>query len=223
MSNTIKYSVHANPLKDDQGRTTYQVRQDIRGTLNTEGLVNHLKQHHLLPNIPVEGVLEVLREEIAEHLLNNVNLHLDGLGTFYLNIGFMPEEDEEGGTHKRVVTNPKDINGNDLMVTGLGFTPDKEFIQKVTQAPVNFEHSQQLADAGHSEVYTREEITQLALELIDRYGFISRQTFQMFLHLTYHSARNWLAELTTGDNPPLLKKKEATAYIYRRNPDYSNP
>ena len=37
MSNIINYSVHANPLKDDQGRTTYQVRHDIRGTLNTGG------------------------------------------------------------------------------------------------------------------------------------------------------------------------------------------
>ena len=70
MSATIKYSIHANPLKDEQGRTTYQVRHDIRGTLNTDGIVQHLKDHHLLANIPVEAVLNVLREEVVEHLLN---------------------------------------------------------------------------------------------------------------------------------------------------------
>ena len=32
----IKYSVHANPLKDEEGRTTYQVRQDTRGTIDTK-------------------------------------------------------------------------------------------------------------------------------------------------------------------------------------------
>lgn len=102
MSNIINYSVHANPLKDDQGRTTYQMRHDIRGTLNTEGLVQHLKHHHLLANIPVEAVLEVLRDEIAEHLLDNVNLHFDGLGTFYLNVGFMPMDDGDGNAKKRM-------------------------------------------------------------------------------------------------------------------------
>lgn len=219
MSN-IKYSVHANPLKDEQGRTTYQVRHDIRGTLNTEGIVQHLKRHHLLANIPIEAVLDVLREEIVEHLLNNINLHFDGLGTFYLNIGFKPEDDGEGGTRKRVVTDPKKINGNDLMVTGLGFTPDKEFTKMVTEEPVHFEHSMQLADVGHSVTYTREEITRKLLAFIDEYGFISRSTFQQFFYLTYYSACNWLDKLSSGDNPPLLKSKEATAYIYRRNPDY---
>lgn len=223
MLNTLNYSIHANPLKDDEGRTTFQVRHDILGTLNTQGLVDHLKRHHLLANIPVEAVLEVLREEIVEHLLSNVNLHFDGIGTFYLNIGFKPVDDGEGGTCKRVVTNPEDIDGNDLVVTGLGFTPDKEFTQMVTWAPVHFEHSMQFADAGHSVVYTREEITNLVLSFIDEYGFISRRSFQQFFHLTYYSTRRWLEALTSGDNPPLLKSMEVTAYVYRRNPAYVSP
>ena len=35
----IKFSVHQNPLKDEQGRTTYQVRQDTLGAIDTKGLV----------------------------------------------------------------------------------------------------------------------------------------------------------------------------------------
>ena len=35
----IKFSVHQNPLKDEQGRTTYQVRQDTPGAIDTKGLV----------------------------------------------------------------------------------------------------------------------------------------------------------------------------------------
>ncbi len=34
----IKFSVHQNPLKDEQGRTTYQVRQDTLGAIDTKGL-----------------------------------------------------------------------------------------------------------------------------------------------------------------------------------------
>ena len=29
----IKFSVHENPLKDEKGRTTYQVRQDTLGVV----------------------------------------------------------------------------------------------------------------------------------------------------------------------------------------------
>ena len=35
----IKFSVHQNPLKDKEGRTTYQVRQDTPGAIDTKGLV----------------------------------------------------------------------------------------------------------------------------------------------------------------------------------------
>ena len=38
----IKFSVYPNPLKDEEGRTTYQVRQDTIGTMDTKGLEMHI-------------------------------------------------------------------------------------------------------------------------------------------------------------------------------------
>lgn len=218
--NTIKFSVFANPLKDEEGRTTYQVRQDTHGVLNTRGLVAHMRRHHILPNLPLEAVLDVLKQEIVEHLFSNYRLHLDGLGTFYLNIGLKDVTDEEGNSHRRVVTDPNDITGNDLEVTGIGFTPDKEFQKMVTLAPAYFEHSDERGSVGHTALYTREEITESLLDFLSKNGYITRRTFQAFWHLTYYAARNWLRELTEGDNPPLVVIKAGGAYLYRRNPAY---
>ena len=77
----IKFSVHENPLKDEKGRTTYQVRQDTMG----------------------------------------------------------------------VATDPKEITGNDLEVTGISFKPDKELMEKAQSELVYFEHSAPRVSVGHSD------------------------------------------------------------------------
>ena len=216
----IYFSVFPNPQKDEEGRTTYQVRQDTCGVLNTRGLVEHLKRYQMLPSYPLEGMLDLLKREIVEHLFFNQRLHLDGFGTFFLNIGLKPVKDEEGNSHKRVVTDPAEITGNDLEVTGIGFIPDKEFQKMVTSAPVGFIHSDKKGVVGHGTQYTRKEIIDSLQEWIDGHDFITRSTFQMFWHLTYYSSRNWLKQLSEGDNPPLVARREGTTIVYRRNPAY---
>lgn len=217
MDNKVKYSIHANPLKDAEGRTTYQVRQDIHGTLNTRGLLEHMHRHQLLGNIPVEAVLETLRKEIVEHLLNNVNVHLDGLGTFYLNIGFRPLTDDDGNQQRRVVTDPATVTGNDLCVTGLGFMPDKEFQTMVTEAHVSFEHAAPRGTVGHSEQYTLEEMAATVTDYLATHDYITRRSFQMMWHLTYYASRQWLQRLTEGPSAPLRAEKVGTTLVYRRN------
>ena len=60
----------------------------------------------------------------------NRRVHLNGIGTFSLNIGLKPVVEEDGTKQKRTVTNPKEITGNDLEVTGITFVPDKELMEK---------------------------------------------------------------------------------------------
>ena len=218
--NTIKFSVFANPQKDEEGRTTYQVRQDTHGVVNTRELVEHLRRHQMLPPYPLDGVLDLLKREIVEHLFFNHRLHLDGFGTFFLNIGLKPVEDEEGNLHKRIITDPAQITGNDLEVTGIGFTPDKEFQLMATRTPAYFKHSTKRGTVGHSTQYTQQEMTKGLLEWVDQHDFITRRTLQMFWHLTFYSSRNWLKKLSEGNNPPLVACKEGNTMVYRRNPAY---
>ena len=45
---TIYFSVHANPLKNEDGETTYQIRQDTRGALSTKGLMRYMRDNPFL-------------------------------------------------------------------------------------------------------------------------------------------------------------------------------
>lgn len=216
----IDYNILPNPLPDEQGRTTYQVRQDTRGAMTTRGLVEHMRRHHKLTEYPIDAIIHTLAEEIVEQLFFNRCMHIDGLGTFSLNIGLKPVIDEQGVVHKRQVTDPKEITGNDIVVTGIAFKPDIEFTRLATQRPVRFRHSELRGIVGHSVCYTREEMIETLFSYLDKYGTISRGTFVMGWNLTRHQAQKWLRELCTGDNPPLLETRPTNAYVYHRNPDY---
>ena len=216
----INYSVFANPQKDEEGRTTYQVRQDIYGVENTEGVKKYLKEHQVLPPYLLDALIDLVKQQVVYQLFLNHRLHLTGFGTFFLNIGLKPVKDENGKLHKRVITDPAQITGNDVEVTGIGFIPDKEFQEMVTEAPLSFIHSNKRGVVGHTAQYTRKEIIDGLLEWIDGHNFITRRVFQMFWQLTYYSSRTWLKQLSEGDNPPLMACREGTTIVYRRNPAY---
>jgi hypothetical protein len=128
--------------------------------------------------------------------------------------------DENGVAHKRHVTDPHDITGNDLEVTGISFKPDKEFLELATKRPANFRHIAPRGVVGRSPVFTRQEMINLLFDYLDKENTISRRIFIMITQLTMYQAKKWLKELSTGDNPPLLEIWAANAYIYQRNPNY---
>ena len=114
MANTIRFSVHRNPQKDEQGRDTYQVRQMTWGTVSKAQLLAHMKRYNVARPELLEMALTVLTNEIVEQLGENRRLHLDGLGTFYLKLGFRERTDEQGNRYKPVFTDPSRITGNDV-------------------------------------------------------------------------------------------------------------
>ena len=138
---TIKFSVHRNPKKDDLGRDTYQVRQDCSDTVDTKEMENGLKTRGLVRRETMETALTVLKDEIIDTLLDNKRLHLDGIGTFSLKIGFRERTDEEGKPMPVSFTDPKDITGNDLAVEGVIFQPDKAFMTSLKEKEAHFENA----------------------------------------------------------------------------------
>lgn len=179
-----------------------------------------MRRYHILTQYPIDAIIHTLAQEIVEQLFFNRCMHLDGLGTFSLTIGLKPVVDEQGVEHKRQVTDPNEITGNDIVVTGIAFKPDAEFTRLATQRPARFRHSELRGIVGHSVCYTREEMIETLFSYLDKYGTISRGTFVMGWNLTRHQAQKWLRELCTGDNPPLVETRPTNAYVYHRNPDY---
>ena len=99
----IRYSVHANPLKDEQGHTTYQVRQDTLGTVDTKGLEAELNHYNVSNNFTLEGAVITIQKLLIEMFKFNRRVHFNGLGTFSLSIGLKPivdEDEKKAQTHR---------------------------------------------------------------------------------------------------------------------------
>jgi hypothetical protein len=213
----IKYSVHANPLKDEEGRTTYQVRQDTLGTIDTKGLEGDLEIHQVQNNFTIGGAVLWLQKQLISQMNFNRRVHLNGFGTFSLNIGLKPIIDEDGTKHKRVVTDPHEITGNDIEVTGINFVPDKELMTMAKSELVYFEHSARRGMVGHSDEYTEEEMRQSLKEWFAENDYLTRPLMSMFWHLTEYKAKKWLKFFTTGDGALLVCRKQAGTSFYYLN------
>lgn len=213
----IKYSVHKNPLKDKEGNTTYHVRQDTRGTMETKGLETELAQYQLQNNFTLGSAVEWIQKQLVLQMNFNRRLHLNGIGTFSLNIGLKPIVDENGKKQKRIVTDPNEITGNDLEVIGINFVPDKDLMQKVKSELVYFEHSAPKGTVGHSAEYTEEEMRQSIIGWFAKHDYLTRPLMSKCWYLTEYKATQWLQFFATGDNALLVCHKQAGTYFYYLN------
>ena len=217
---TINFTVHANPLKNEDGETTYQVRQDTRGSLSTKGLKDYMKTFHILPTVELGGVIEELGELLAEKMVGNAKVHLEGLGVFSLTLGLKPEVDEEGKKHKRVVTAPEKITGNDVEITGVSFVPDKEFMDKIRSRHPHFSQTGCKGAVGHSLGYTEEQMKTFLTGYLNENGYINRRMLRFCTHVTRYMAAQWLTKLSSGDNPLLIEDNRMGSLYYTLNPAY---
>ena len=215
----IKFSVHQNPLKDKEGRTTYQVRQDTLGAIDTKGLESLLALHSMQNNFTLGLAVEWIQKQMVSQMNFNRRVHLNGIGTFSLNIGMKPVIDEDGTKHKRIVTDPKEITGNDLEVTGVNFVPDKELIEKLKSELVYFEHSDPRGSVGHSAWYTDEQMRQSIIDWFGENNYLTRPLFSKMWHITLYKAGQWLKQLSEGENALLVRSKQSGTFFYYLKPN----
>lgn len=218
---TINFTVHANPLKNGDGETTYQVRQDTRGALSTKGLMKYMRDNHIMPTVELDSVIGILARLLAEKMVDNAKVHLEGLGVFSLTLGLRPDVDEDGRKHKRMVTKPETITGNDVEITGVSFVPDKEFMETIRRKAPHFSQTGGKGKVGHSPSYTEEQVKAFLSDYLSEKGFINRRMFHFMTGSTQYKTRQWLTQLSTGDNPFLIAENRMGYLYYTLNPDYS--
>jgi hypothetical protein len=215
MSHTIRFSVHRNPQKDAEGNDTYQVRHETTYTAHKADLMEHVKMHQTLRPEILEMALAVLEDEIAEHLLDNKRLHLEGLGTFFLRIGLKPQLDDEGNPLRPHITNPADITGHDVCIESIGFTPDKAFLRQLTKG-IGFENINARGTVGHSANYTDEQFLARLNAYLDEHEYITCSQMRHHFGITEYMARKRIAALTDVPNPLLVGEKVGRTIIFRR-------
>ena len=178
MGYNIKFSVHRNPQKDSEGNDTYQVRHETSETVGKAYFLRHLKNTNLFRPELMEAALTVLEQEIINQLTDNLRLHLEGLGTFYLKLKFRPRYDEYGNEQRIQFTDPAKITGNDVCIDSVGFTPDRQFLKQLHEHGYHFVNATGRGRVGHSTEQTEEQVknpNRLSTP-VDRVADSSRQT-----------------------------------------------
>lgn len=216
MGNKIKFGVYRNPSKDADGKESYHVRHETQGALNEQYIIDHLERYHR-PEAPhIESVVRALKEMIVEILTDNHNVHIEGLGNFYLKLGFRKRQDENGQEVKPRFTDPAKITGNDVEVESIGFTPDEELLKELRNHGYHFENATGRGNVGHSATYTREQLIKQLDEFFQNHDCITRRQMEGIFGLTKYMAQKWLDELCTLPPHYLKTKKIANVLTYYR-------
>lgn len=216
MAKTILFSVHRNPQKDKDGNITYQVRHENWHTIDTKQLIGHLQLHNNLIARMVEPVLGMLKEEIVEQLVDNYRLHLNGIGTFFLKIGFRERSDDEGNQQRPMFTDASKITGNDVEVQGIGFTPDHELLDTLAARGYSFENVQNKGKVGKSSAFTTDDIKLKLNAYLDEHGYITRSKFCTEFGLTRYMASKHIAAILQDESLRIVETKESGIYMYKR-------
>lgn len=215
MADKINYGIFPNPLPDEEGNTTYQVRHLPYGTMNEKEFLAHLKYHNTYNTIIMQSSLTVLKNEIIEQLRDNKRFRIDGVGTFQMKVGLKTKYDEEGNPIKPHFTDPNKITANDVEVQGVSFTPDPSFV-KALKDRTSARNKYGRGPAGRNKAYTREQIVEFLDNYLKEHHSITRRQMQFALNITEYRAQKWLDELTAEESSKYYGKKQGNTYVYYR-------
>lgn len=216
MGNTIKFGVHRNPQKDSEGRETYHVRHETDFALNQEYIVSQVKTYNAAEASHVESVIRILKEQIVEILTDNHNVHIEGLGNFYLRLGFRERTDENGQRVKPHYTDASMITGNDVVVESIGFTPDEELLRQLHHTEYHYINATGHGKVGHSADVTKEQIMARLDEYFKTHDRLTTGNMKALFGLTPYMANKWLEELCTQAPPYLRSEMISHVRIYYR-------
>ena len=215
MADKINYGIFPNPLPDEEGKTTYQVRHIPDETMSEKEFLAHLKYYNTYNAVAMQSSLLVLKDEIIEQLRHNRRFRINGIGTFQMKVGLKTKYDEEGNLIKPHFTDPDKITANDVEVQGVSFTPDPSFV-KALKHKVSTRNKYGRGPAGRNKPYTREQIVEFLNSYLKEHHSITRKQLQYELNITEYRAQRWLNELTAEEFSKYYCKKQGNTYVYYR-------
>ena len=122
MATKIKYGIHRNPLLNEKGEYTYQVRLEPSGTFKLDDFILKLEMKDKTLASQAERIFTLLRQELTNQLQDNMRFRINGIGSFQLKVGFKHQEGGRGRIGKTYFTNPEAITADAVEVTGLSFS-----------------------------------------------------------------------------------------------------
>jgi len=214
MATKIKYGIHRNPLPNEQGNYTYQVRLEPSGTFKLEDFFNKLQTIDKPLSRQVEHVVRLLKEELINQLQDNMRFRLNGIGTFQLKVGFKHQEGGRGRIGKTHFTDPEAITADAVEVTGVSFIPDPSFVRQLKQ-DMTVESVTEVGVVGHSAIHSEQEILDFLYKYIKTHGSITRLTLTQEMGLTKYMGQKWLDDLADDPQSPIYKEKKGRTFFYK--------
>ena len=213
MATKIKYGIHRNPLPNEQGDFTYQVRLEPSGTFKLDDFILKLKANDKTLARQAERIITLLKQELTNQLQDNMRFRLNGIGTFQLKVGFKHQEGGRGRIGKTHFTNPEAITADAVEVTGLSFIPDPSFI-RLLKRDMTVECVMEAGTVGHSAIHSEQEVIDFLTQYIQTNGYITRQTFTTEMGLTKYMGQKWLDDLAEDPQSPITRQKDGRTFIY---------
>ena len=218
-TNPIGFTVQANPANDEQektGKKFFHVRQ-VKGTaLTSHELRERISKSTSITNSDYEGFISALQNYIPMVLNDGQDLHIEGLGTFYLKLRIAQKKDKDGNWYTPKFERAEDITARNVCISGIGFTPDKAFNESVTKVEHTFHN---VKNASHSAKVTRSRWLKGLQELTEEQGFFTLRDIIYKFHVTPYMANKMLTELVNEEEPKYHRKKVGHTYIYKKTGD----
>ena len=196
----IEYEVHETP-NPRGGDTTYHARRVSR-VMKEKDFIEHISDYTIISEGLYALVTKTLMDEIPEQLLDGHDVHIKGLGTFYLKVR----------TKQKYVTDPGAITARQLEVEGIGFTPDKEFNKRVRSAEVYFERRE---SKGSLPIKMTDIIVRMT-DYCKKHHAFTEHTVQSLFGLSKYKANQICNQLVEGEYAKFTRRKEGNTYYYHR-------
>lgn len=215
----IGFTVQANPNdgeKGKAGKSFYHIRQVKRSAMTSDELSEKITQDTTFTHSDYEGLITALKRYIPDTLNDGRDVHIEGLGTFYLKLRIAKKKDDDGKWFTPKFENPDDITARNVCIAGIGFKPDKAFNDSVTKVAHPFYNNKRVS---HSAKVTRSRWLKGLNDLIEKQGFFTQRDVRYEFNLTAYMADKMLAELVNEDYPKYHREKVGNAYIYKKTGD----
>ncbi len=213
MATKIKYGIHRNPLPNEKGQFTYQVRLEPSGTFKLDDFILMLRTKDKNLARYAESIITLLKQEITSQLQNNMRFRLNGIGTFQLKVGFKHQEGGKGRKGKTYFTDPEAITTDAVEVTGLSFIPDPSYIRHLKR-DMTVESVMTTGTIGHSAIHSEQEVIDFLLQYINTHGYITRLAFTTEMGLTKYMGQKWLDDLANDPQSPITRQKNGRTFLY---------
>ena len=212
MGKTIHYMVHPTPMKEGDEVQTYHARQCLKYTIRTKDLAEHIARHALIDEGVFYMVMERLKMELAEQLLNGRDLHLDGIGRFALQLGTRKVKNEEGKMERKTYLNPNDLTAHEMTIEGITFVPDKAMLDRLQEEEVTFKR----VKGGYKQTVTQSQLIGTLANYCQERGSFSRRTVERLFGISRYRAQQLLDKLVDGPTAKFYRERFGTSYVYRR-------